>query len=73
MKNYDATDEMVEWVNCAVCDNEIRGGKWFSRIAAQKIMVALCCPLCHTTFVKNPVPYVRRIDTYAIGRKGKLQ
>ena len=71
MKKYDATDDMVEWVNCAVCDNEIRGGKWFSRINVGEYMTALCCPLCHSTFQNNPVPYVKRIHTITHWRKGQ--
>lgn len=64
MLQFDAEDQDVQYVNCAVCENAIFGGKWFSRIRHGNIMVALCCPLCTETFEKDPKPYVRRIQTY---------
>ena len=64
MKNFDASDEMVGSVNCAVCERTILGGRWFARIRSGGFMVALCCPLCEETFMKKPLWYVRRIETY---------
>jgi len=64
MKNFDASNEMVEAVNCAVCEKEIRGANWFARISKEEHMVALCCPLCEEVFVKKPKPYIGRIVTY---------
>lgn len=64
MKNFDASNEMVEMVHCAVCEKGIRGANWFARIRAGSRMVALCCPLCEEVFVKNPKPYISRIETY---------
>ena len=64
MKNFDASDEMVGKVNCAVCEHGILGGRWFARIKSGGYMVALCCPLCEEVFMKGPLGYVRRIETY---------
>lgn len=63
MPNFDASDPECESVQCAVCENLIRGGKWFARIKRGEWMLALCCPLCTETFEKNPRAYVRRIET----------
>ena len=63
MKNYNAGEESVERVHCAVCDKSIQGGKWFSRFKIQESMVALCCPLCNEAFTRSPAPYVKRIET----------
>jgi hypothetical protein len=63
MNNYDASDLECASVRCAVCENSIRGGKWFSRIKHGQWVVALCCPLCTETFVSNPHSYIRRIET----------
>jgi len=64
MKNYDATDDLIETVDCAVCDSAVRGGNWHSRINIPHGMVALCSPQCYTTFMDNPETYVRRVHTY---------
>ena len=61
--NFDATNLDVEYVQCAVCDKAIAGGKWFARIAHSERLYALCCPLCTETFERNPRPYVTRIMT----------
>ena len=61
--NYDAANMDCNSVQCAVCDKEIRGGKWEARIKHGEWMVALCCPLCLQTFETNPDAYVRRLDT----------
>ena len=66
-KNFDASDELIGKVNCAVCEKSILGGRWFARIKAGEYMVALCCPLCEEVFIKKPAVYVRRIDTYRGG------
>ena len=63
--NFDASNLDVEYVQCAVCEKAITGGKWFARIADGDFIVALCCPLCTETFERNPQPYVRRIATIA--------
>jgi hypothetical protein len=63
MSNYDASDLDCEFVQCAVCEKAITGGKWFARINHGEWMVALCCPLCVETFEANPRAYVRRIET----------
>jgi hypothetical protein len=62
---FDAYNPEVEFVQCAVCENGITGGRWFARVAQGELMVALCCPLCLEVFEKNPVPYIRRIETVA--------
>jgi hypothetical protein len=43
---FDARNPEVEFVQCAVCENGITGGRWFARVAHGEWMVALCCPLC---------------------------
>ena len=70
MPQFDATSDEVEFVQCAVCEKAITGGKWFARIKSGEWMVALCCPLCTEAFEQNPKPYVRRIETYALMRSG---
>jgi hypothetical protein len=62
---FDARNPDVEFVQCAVCENGITGGRWFARVAHDEWTVALCCPLCLEVFEKNPKPYVRRIETIA--------
>lgn len=69
MKNFDATDELVECVCCAVCEKQVRGGKWFSRLKAEELLVALCCPLCHETFLRGPVAYMGRIRTLTMTKQ----
>ena len=66
MSNFDAADENAEYVQCAVCEKVIKGGKWFARIRHGEWMVALCCPLCTETFERNPATYIRRIETLAL-------
>lgn len=61
---FDARNPDVEFVQCAVCDNGIKGGRWFARIAQGERMVALCCPLCLEVFEKDPLPYMRRVQTF---------
>jgi hypothetical protein len=70
MPQFDASNNEVEFVQCAVCEKAITGGKWFARIKRGKWMVALCCPLCTEAFEQNPKSYVRRIETYALMRSG---
>lgn len=60
---FDATNPDCEFVQCAVCEKAITGGKWFARINQGNWIVALCCPLCAETFEANPRPYLRRIET----------
>lgn len=62
---FDASNPDVEFVQCAVCEKAITGGKWFSRIAAGDLMVALCCPLCTEVFDENPEPYMARIRMFS--------
>jgi len=71
MLNFDASNLDVEYVQCAVCEKAITGGKWFARIKHSEWMVALCCPLCTETFEKNPRAYVRRIETLDLMRSQK--
>ena len=66
--NFDASNMEVEYVQCAVCEKAITGGKWFARIKESEWMIALCCPLCTQTFEANPRAYVRRIETLAFMR-----
>jgi hypothetical protein len=63
MPNYDASNLDVEYVQCAVCEKAITGGKWFARMKHGEHMVALCCPLCTETFESAPQAYIRRIET----------
>ena len=63
MPNFDASNIDCEYVQCAVCEKTITGGKWFARIKHGEWMVALCCPLCSDTFQRSPHAYVRRIET----------
>ena len=70
MPQFDASSDEVEFVQCAVCEKAITGGKWFARIKSGEWMVALCCPLCTEAFEQNPKHYVRRIETYALMRSG---
>jgi hypothetical protein len=67
---FDASSDEVEFVQCAVCEKAITGGKWFARIKSGEWMAALCCPLCTEAFEQNPKPYMRRIETYALMRSG---
>ena len=68
MPQFDANSEDVEFVQCAVCEKVITGGKWFARIRRGEWMVALCCPLCTEAFEHNPKAYLRRIETYELMR-----
>lgn len=61
--NFDASNLNCDLVQCAVCENDIKAGKWFARIKHGEWMVALCCPLCTETFERNPHAYIRRIET----------
>lgn len=62
MTQFDASDPACACVQCAVCENPIKSGKWFARIKHDDRMVALCCPLCEEVFQAKPQPYVRRIE-----------
>jgi hypothetical protein len=64
---FDAKNPDVGFVQCAVCENGITGGRWFARVGHGEFMVALCCPLCLEVFEKNPLPYMRRIETLSSG------
>ena len=70
MPPFDASSDEVEFVQCAVCEKAITGGKWFARIKSGEWMVALCCPLCTEAFEQHPKAYIRRIETYALMRSG---
>jgi uncharacterized C2H2 Zn-finger protein len=69
MHQFDASDGETDFVQCAVCEKVITGGKWFARIRQGEWMVALCCPLCTETFEKKPHSYIRRIETLDLMRK----
>jgi hypothetical protein len=71
MPNFDASQLDCEYVQCAVCEKVITGGKWFARIKHGERMVALCCPLCTDTFEANPHAYVRRIETLEFMRQSR--
>jgi hypothetical protein len=66
MPNFDASNPDAAYVQCAVCEKAITGGKWFARISHGQRMVALCCPLCAEVFEKNPHAYIRRIETLEV-------
>lgn len=72
MSQYDASNPDCGCVQCAVCDNEIRGGRWYARIRHEKRMLALCCPLCTEVFQGKPHAYVRRIETLELGPPADL-
>jgi hypothetical protein len=73
MSNYDASDIDCDYVQCAVCEKVITGGKWFARIKHGEWMVALCCPLCTEAFESKPHAYVRRIETIQFMRQRQSQ
>jgi len=62
---HDFRGTSSSYVQCVVCENAIKGGKWFARIKHGDWMVALCCPLCTEAFETNPQAYIRRIETLA--------
>lgn len=64
MLQFHAEDQDTTYVNCAVCENAILGGRWFARIKHGDFMVALCCPLCTEAFEANPSAYIRRVETF---------
>jgi hypothetical protein len=68
MSQFDASNLDCEYVQCAVCEKVITGGKWFARLKHGDWMVALCCPLCTEVFQGNPHSYIRRIETLAYMR-----
>ena len=72
MPNYDASRLDCAYVQCAVCEKEITGGKWFARIKHAQWMVALCCPLCTEAFERNPRGYIRRIETLEFMRQSQM-
>lgn len=67
--NFDAANLDCPIVQCAVCEKGITGGNWFARIKHGTWIVALCCPLCVTTFEANPHAYIRRIESLALMRE----
>lgn len=71
MSQFDASDGDCEYVQCAVCEKVITGGKWFARIKHGEWMVALCCPLCTEAFESKPHAYVRRIETLELMRQSQ--
>ncbi len=73
MSQFDASNIDCEYVQCAVCEKEIKGGKWFARIKHGEWMVALCCPLCTEAFEAKPRAYVRRIETLQFMRDTQSQ
>lgn len=62
MPQFDANNTDCNYVQCAVCDNAIRGGRWYARVRHEERMVALCCPLCMEVFQAKPDAYMRRIE-----------
>lgn len=68
MSQFDASNMDCEYVQCAVCEKNITGGKWFARIKHGEWMVALCCPLCTEAFESKPHAYIRRIESLAFMR-----
>ncbi|MCL4788855.1 MAG: hypothetical protein KJ070_19020 [Verrucomicrobia bacterium] len=73
MPTFDASNADCEYVQCAVCEKTITGGKWFARIKHGEWMVALCCPLCTEAFEAKPRAYVRRIETLQFMRDTQSQ
>ena len=73
MSQFDASNMDCEYVQCAVCEKNITGGKWFARIKHGEWMVALCCPLCTEAFEAKPRAYVRRIETLQFMRDTQSQ
>lgn len=73
MSQFDASNADCEYVQCAVCEKIIAGGKWFARIKHGEWMVALCCPLCTEAFESKPRAYVRRIETLQLMRDTQSQ
>jgi hypothetical protein len=73
MSQFDASNMDCEYVQCAVCEKVITGGKWFARIKHGEWMVALCCPLCTEAFESKPRAYVRRIETLQFMRDTQSQ
>ncbi|MBK7997449.1 MAG: hypothetical protein IPK15_01620 [Verrucomicrobia bacterium] len=73
MSQFDASNADCEYVQCAVCEKAITGGKWFARIKHGEWMVALCCPLCTEAFESKPRAYVRRIETLQFMRDTQSQ
>jgi hypothetical protein len=69
MSQFDASNADCEYVQCAVCEKVITGGKWFARIKHGDWMVALCCPLCTEAFEARPHACVRRIETIEFMRQ----
>lgn len=69
--NFDASNPDCDFVQCAVCEKAITGGRWFARIKHGDLTMALCCPLCTETFEAKPNAYVRRIETLALMRSGE--
>ena len=68
MSQFDASDGACNYVQCAVCEKVITGGKWSARIKHGDLMVALCCPLCTDAFESKPHAYIRRIESLAYMR-----
>jgi hypothetical protein len=73
MPTFDASNADCEYVQCAVCEKIITGGKWFARIKHGEWMVALCCPLSTEAFESKPHAYVRRIETLQFMRDTQSQ
>ncbi|MBN9688660.1 MAG: hypothetical protein J0M24_00345 [Verrucomicrobia bacterium] len=73
MSQFDASNANCEYVQCAVCEKTITGGKWFARLKHGEFMVALCCPLCTEAFESKPGAYVRRIETLQFIRDAQSQ
>ena len=73
MSQFDASNIEVGFVQCAVCENAITGGRWFARIKRGEWMVALCCPLCTEAFENNPHVYMRRIETLEFMRQSRQE
>lgn len=73
MSQFDASNIDCEYVQCAVCEKTIMGGKWFARIKHGEWIVALCCPLCTEAFESKPHAYVRRIETIQFMRQTESQ
>jgi len=71
MSQFDASKGDCEYVQCAVCEKVITGGRWFARIKHGEWMVALCCPLCTEAFESKPHAYVRRIETVEFMRQSQ--
>ena len=61
MSSDDPVGGPADVERCAVCGKDVSGGSGFARINHDGAMVNLCCPLCQSTFLEDPKPYLSRL------------